>query len=505
MMKPRKLLVVLAVLAVPWALVLALLLEVYGAYRIARMERNFKAVQARIMGDESAKETALKKDPAAVAHGPESPIPAGYATQDEDLAAFFQALDEADRHAYVEFKEVVVCFAGADGTISDVYQSPVLNGYLGENARELKGKNVTVLAPPRLANDVGAAFGRVLSTRQHENVQFEEGGPWYRISLFPRGAAGDPNAGVLAMLGTVVVAGPNSPVFQIFEEPWFKYVKNRHRDTLSTNNFGFIDDDVVVPKPAGVFRIVCMGGSCVAEGLTDAETYPNIMQRILNDPKGAFQVDVVNCGVFALSTAGEKKRLFDYLELSPDLIIDYNGQNEFGGTVLPKWQQEPHPQARFFKKSRFIRTCLDPLLLPSKAKIAADIEASSIANLKAISDYLKRKGVGLAVCSFARPRTSTCTRAERDFLDWSTKSYWTHDDLVFASYAKILDVYNRCLKAFCAREQLLYIPVDEEMKGEMRFFKDICHMTHAGTQRKAEIVAQYVKPILDEKGKAQKP
>jgi hypothetical protein len=48
-----------------------------------------------------------------------------------------------------------------------------------------------------------------------------------------------------------------------------------------TNSQGMRDAETVVPKPDGVVRIVCVGGSTTVEGPHNELTYPNILEKLL--------------------------------------------------------------------------------------------------------------------------------------------------------------------------------------------------------------------------------
>jgi lysophospholipase L1-like esterase len=84
---------------------------------------------------------------------------------------------------------------------------------------------------------------------------------------------------------------------------------------------GVRDDEVVVPKPPGIFRILMLGDS-VAYGssLPAAETFPNRFERMLRDQFGP--VEVVNAAVAGYTTYNE---LHYYLEdgrkFGADLVI----------------------------------------------------------------------------------------------------------------------------------------------------------------------------------------
>jgi lysophospholipase L1-like esterase len=87
---------------------------------------------------------------------------------------------------------------------------------------------------------------------------------------------------------------------------------------------------VALPKPAGVYRIVALGGSTTfGHALSAAEAWPAQLERSLRDDYGYAQVEVVNLGspgyysldsVVNLATRG--------LAHDPDLVLVYHGVND---------------------------------------------------------------------------------------------------------------------------------------------------------------------------------
>jgi hypothetical protein len=91
---------------------------------------------------------------------------------------------------------------------------------------------------------------------------------------------------------------------------------------ISTNSFGLRGPEIAVPKPTGVYRIVCLGDEHVlAPGTELALTFCERLRTILQ-PRTSFTVEVVNAGVPGycplLSYLQVKHSL---LALQPDLMV----------------------------------------------------------------------------------------------------------------------------------------------------------------------------------------
>ena len=106
--------------------------------------------------------------------------------------------------------------------------------------------------------------------------------------------------------------------------PDFDRPPNKH------NALGFRGDEIVLPKPDGVYRIVCLGGSTTySEGVQDyRQTYPYLLGEYLR-AEGHSEVEVINGGVPGYSSLETAINLqLRVLELEPDMIVIYHGIND---------------------------------------------------------------------------------------------------------------------------------------------------------------------------------
>ncbi|MEK7643505.1 MAG: SGNH/GDSL hydrolase family protein [Patescibacteria group bacterium] len=97
------------------------------------------------------------------------------------------------------------------------------------------------------------------------------------------------------------------------------------------NSLGFRGEEIILPKPEGTFRIVTIGGSTTytAEVKTYKESYPYQLEQELR-ARGFTHVEVINAGVpFYDSWSIFVNLAFRVFDLDPDLIVYYEGDNEF--------------------------------------------------------------------------------------------------------------------------------------------------------------------------------
>lgn len=123
---------------------------------------------------------------------------------------------------------------------------------------------------------------------------------------------------------------------------YYNFVANegyRTEDGLNRHNsLGFRGAEITLEKPAGTYRIVCIGGSTTyTNSVRDyRNSYPDQLERVLREEYGHDSVQVVNAGVGAWSSWESLIGLmFRVLPLSPDLLVVYHGTNDVHPRLVP--------------------------------------------------------------------------------------------------------------------------------------------------------------------------
>lgn len=120
--------------------------------------------------------------------------------------------------------------------------------------------------------------------------------------------------------------------------PTPNYVKGKDRH----NALGYRGDEIDVPKPAGQFRIACLGGSTTyTSDVKDyRDSYPYLLEKYLKS-KGYKDITVVNAGAGSWSSWESLINFqFRVLDLDPDLIIVYHGINDISPRFV--WPPEAY-------------------------------------------------------------------------------------------------------------------------------------------------------------------
>jgi len=290
---------------------------------------------------------------------------------------------------------------------------------------------------------------------------------------------------------------------------WYAYKPNfkANPPAPSTNNFGFRDEDIILPKPKNLFRIVCVGGSTTEEGNDLYSSYPNLLEKKLKDYFNTTNIDVINCGICAIRSWGERLRVNDYLQFEPNLLLYYNGINDLCYPDIAYWITVPNKYKKILSKSMFLNRIFNRYLLPRDEYIAEYLRKTTIRNLGAILCACRKNNVEMAICSFAYPKLKWYEFIKKMYCDFNMRNAWLimlDVDITYATYLHVLNIYNDELKKFCKEEGIPYIPVAENMNVGLDHFCDICHTTRLGIEEKSNIIAQYIAQWLERKNIFQK-
>ena len=104
------------------------------------------------------------------------------------------------------------------------------------------------------------------------------------------------------------------------------------------NERGFRGEEIMLPKPDGVYRIVAIGGSTTygTSVLRWQEAYPEQLEQILSENYGYSQIEVINAGQPDYSSWESLINLeFRVLDVEPDMIIIYLNTNDVHARIVP--------------------------------------------------------------------------------------------------------------------------------------------------------------------------
>jgi len=474
-------------LALLWTLILFLGLECYHAFRWHAIQRSNPLVLERGDAVMWTSGEDIEGSPPPRDALPTPPAFADRLTVQSRRLSVFEGLTDLERRMFADSYGVRVVVADASANLRSVYA----RGWSTDAPAELKeivGAYTDIIVRRNLAQAIESGRPEILA-RDAQSV----GGEADSVLIYPL------HDGETAAVLVAEPAGPGATTSErlVWEAPFFVYKPcvSREGKDFWTNNVGFRDDDVVLPKPPGVFRVVCIGGSTTEEGPTHADTYPNLLERRLRESFETESIEVINCGIAGMSVFKEWLRLPDFLALDPDLLVAYNAVNDLCHGVFPVYLNEATPLRRLVRRSAALNDYLNAWLVPLE-DVTRLTKTTTLAHMAAIANAAQQSGVGMVLCSFAVPAKTGLSRAERDYFEYTFMRDWGGRYVTFATYRRALDQLNREIKKLCDEVGAVYAPVAERLSGGSECFDDICHMTNAGIERKAEIVFESIRDIV---------
>ncbi len=297
------------------------------------------------------------------------------------------------------------------------------------------------------------------------------------------------------------VPGPESP----WEIMFYRYKKNwsePDNTILQTNEFGFRDHAITVPKPAGVYRIVCIGGSTTEEGNTTDSTYPKIVERKLAQRFGKGTIEVINAGTCGTNTYNMRRRFADFLALQPDLILFYGGVNDTTHLHSQFWLESVPRWKKWARCSFLLKRYFGFYLLPETSVLRNYMRDTTYRNLLAMRYAARKEGVDMAWCSFAYPTLRWHDIRAKNYYDVNMRDVWHGQGLInFKTYCRITDLFNETGKDIAEKEGIPWFPVAEHFHAGPDHFFDICHMTPLGLELKTNIFTGLISDYLEQQGR----
>jgi hypothetical protein len=143
----------------------------------------------------------------------------------------------------------------------------------------------------------------------------------------------------------------------LWAKPWFRYrpgaraevVAGGERFVIEINSQGFRTHEFALPKPSGMVRVVCIGGSTTVAGRTNDETYPALLEAKLRARHPGLPLEVLNLGVSGVSHEHWLSRLDRVFAYQPDVVVHYEAVNDISWRQLPRFAQA-HPGYRSWRE-----------------------------------------------------------------------------------------------------------------------------------------------------------
>jgi len=271
---------------------------------------------------------------------------------------------------------------------------------------------------------------------------------------------------------------------------------NYRNEGVVTDQFGFVNHPVRIPKPAGVIRVVCIGGSTTHEDNPGGNRTTDFLQKLLDAEYPAGSIEIINCGIAGSGSNELRRHARDYLKYEPDLILYYEGINDIvahlnaRNWLSPLWKQ-------FLRISWVLRRCFNRELVLDDATFHRIWHDTTQRNLLAIYLAAKEAGVPMAGVSFAYAQKSEMTWQEANYMEFNARTSWGGGLATYDTVAHLLDLHNRYLKTLFEDHGMGYFPLAENFSHGISHFKDLCHMTPLGMQERARMLHAWLVPWID--------
>ncbi len=278
---------------------------------------------------------------------------------------------------------------------------------------------------------------------------------------------------------------------------------------FSINRQGLRGPELAVPKPEGMFRILCLGGSttfgtgCPADSLS----YPARLEQALRRRFPGRPLEVLNAGVPGYTTAESLLWLRELVEpLRPDLVVVYHAVNDlaFAEEQLD-FYLDPTRVARPLHRLQRARSDASSSLLGAlwarsrprwrKAKhglrerLDRRVPSAFRANLERIVALAARHGARTALVSFALQLDASWSEARRAEVGRMFELSWE-------GLTEGLARLNAELRAVAARPGVVCCDVAPQVPAEPALWVDPAHLNPRGSALFAERVAEVLAPEL---------
>lgn len=307
--------------------------------------------------------------------------------------------------------------------------------------------------------------------------------------------------------------------------PYLPYALNpgyHSADGLNrVNALGYRGDETTREKPAGVFRIACLGGSTTYTAVDDYRlSYPYLLGQALRERHGHPEVEVVNAGVSGYTT-WESLVNFQYrvLDLEPDLIVVYHAVNDAKARLIDPagyvgdnsgYRRPLSVEYSLWEKSLFLRYLFVQWGWAESNSLERRARRRGF-EVEGVDERPRRRSPG----ERARVQAALMELTERNppiYFERNLRSLvglaqahnvkvlltsWHYitelgGDMAEPHYQKMVGEHNAISRRLAEEMETYYYDFAAEMPAETRYFKDSMHVNEEGAPVMAELFARFI-------------
>jgi len=278
---------------------------------------------------------------------------------------------------------------------------------------------------------------------------------------------------------------------------------------IRINSHGFRGDEFVVPKPRGVFRIVCLGASTTfsAEASSNDTIWTHRLQEQLRAALPGRTIEVINAAVGGYVAEDNLRNLrHRVLALDPDLVIYYDANNEIvrdtqelakdrGLLANSGGQREPALVKTLSTYSVMFDLAYKNLAIVSRSRASQspaqtlDSIPSSLPNrFIGVLDEMRRelasRNVPLVLSTFVvkyRHDQDRATQIANADVAFYYMPWMSIDGMLHA-----MDTYNAAILEYGRRARLVVVDERTTIPADSDHFADCMHLTDRGNEAMAQ-------------------
>jgi hypothetical protein len=122
-------------------------------------------------------------------------------------------------------------------------------------------------------------------------------------------------------------------------------------------------------------------------------------------------------------------------------------------------------------------------------------------SLEILTELLQMQDIEVVYASIASPDPLTISNNARKYYSYNANSEWHMGAFSLTAYHEYIRSSNGLLKQLSEAHDVAYVPVDERISGSTDIFRDFCHMTPAGIEKKAQVLYEALLPLIQERVK----
>jgi len=281
---------------------------------------------------------------------------------------------------------------------------------------------------------------------------------------------------------------------------------------IKINSLGFRGDEFTASKPAGTFRIVCLGASTTfsAEASSNAAIWTHQLQAKLRAAYPGRQIEVINAAVGGYVADDNLKNLrHRVLPLNPDLVIYYEANNEIvrdtrelaikEGLIDADGSRQPAWATALSKLSLMFDLAYKNLAILARSReggerrfdrVPADLPVRFVGVLDNMRQELAARNIPLVLSTFIvkyRRDQDRATQIANADVAFYYMPWMSIDGLLDA-----MDTYNQAIVDYGKRTGVPVVDDRTAIPPDAAHFTDCMHLADKGNEAMAERFYRFI-------------